>query len=49
MLIDEVDETVKHEIKQEEGGFLGTLLGTLGMFNFSIRKCINWKKCGKRI
>ena len=29
-LIDGVNETVKHEIKKQEGGFLGMLLGTLG-------------------
>ena len=28
-LIDEVTETVKHEIKQQEGGFLGALLAPL--------------------
>ena len=29
-LIDGVNETVKHERKKQEGGFLGMLLGTLG-------------------
>ena len=30
VLIDGVNETVKHEIKRQEGGFLRMLLGTLG-------------------
>ena len=30
VLIDGVSETVKHEIKKQEGGFLCMLLGTLG-------------------
>ena len=29
VLIDEVTETVKHEIKKQEGGFLGTLVRPL--------------------
>ena len=29
VLLDGVNEAVKHEIKQQEGGFLGMLLGTL--------------------
>ena len=29
ILIDGVSETVKHEIKKQEGGFLGMLLGVL--------------------
>ena len=31
VLIGEVSETVKHEIKRQEEGFLGILLGTLGV------------------
>ena len=30
VLIDGVTETVKHEIKKQEGGFLGALLAPLG-------------------
>ena len=30
VLIDGASETIKHEIKKEEGGFLDMLLGTLG-------------------
>ena len=30
VLIDGVSETVKHEIKNQEGGFFGILLGILG-------------------
>ena len=36
VLIDGVSETVKHEIKQQEGGFLGMLLGTLGVLMLKI-------------
>ena len=32
LLINKVDITVKHEIKQQKGGFMGTLLLTLGIF-----------------
>ena len=30
VLLDGVGETVKHEVKKQEGGFFGMLLGTLG-------------------
>ena len=30
VLIDGISETIKHEIKRQEGGFLGILCGTLG-------------------
>ena len=32
LLINKVDIKVKHEITQQKGGFLGTLLRTLGIF-----------------
>ena len=30
LLIDEITETVKNEVKDQKGGFLSMLLGTLG-------------------
>ena len=46
MLIDGVTETVKHEIKKQEAGFLGAFLGTLSASIMqpvisSVVKCIN--------
>ena len=46
MLIDGVTETVKHEIKKQEAGFLGAFLATLSASIMqpvisSVVKCIN--------
>ena len=30
LLLDEITETVKNEVKEQKGGFLSMLLGTLG-------------------
>ena len=30
LLLDGITETVKHEVKEQKGGFLSMLLGTLG-------------------
>ena len=43
VLIDGVSETVKHEVKTQEGGFLGMLLGTLGCFN--VKKYVDRTLC----
>ena len=40
-----VGETVKHEIKKQEGRFLGMLLRTLGAS--MLGKYVNWKRCCK--
>ena len=31
LLLEEVTETVQNEVKEQKGGFLGMLLGTLGV------------------
>ena len=49
VLIDGVRETVKHEIKEKESGFLGMLLWTLGtsiLGNMLTRKGV--ERAGKR-
>ena len=49
-LIDGVSETVKHEIKKQEGGFLGMLLGTSGVL--ILRNMLTGKgvmRAGKRV
>ena len=52
IMIDGVSETVKHEIKKQEGRFLGTSMETLGASMLgnmlTARKYVNWKRCGKR-
>ena len=42
VLIGGISKIVKHEIKKQEDGFLGMLLGTFRCFN--IRKYLNWKR-----
>ena len=51
VLIDGVSETIKHENKKQEGGFLGILLD-FRCFNarqfFDWKRCIEgWKRCCK--
>ena len=41
VLIDGVGETVKHEIKEQEGGFLRNFRC------FNVRKYVDWKRCCK--
>ena len=47
ILLKEVTKTIKNETKEQKGGFLGTLVGTLGpilLGKFIIRKrhCKSW-------
>ena len=42
LLLKGVTESVQNEVKEQKGGFLSMLLGTLGA-NF-IRKSLNWKR-----
>ena len=47
ILLKEVTKTIKNETKEQKGGFLGTLVGTLGSIllgKFIIRKrrCKSW-------
>ena len=42
VLIDGVSETIKHENKKQEGGFLGILLD---FRCFNARRFFDWKRC----
>ena len=44
LLIKAISETIKNETKEQKGGFLPMLFGTLAA---SIRKCINRKRSNK--
>ena len=49
VLIDGNTETVKHEIKKQEGGFLGAVLAPLAasMEQTVISSMVNFKRCHK--
>ena len=42
LLLKGVTESVQNEVKEQKGGFLSMLLGTLGAH--FIRKSLNWKR-----
>ena len=51
VLIDDVTETVKHKIKKQESGFLGSLFASLAVslvqpVNSSVMKCISARRIG---
>ena len=45
LLLKGISETIKNEAKEQKGGFLSTLLGTLSAS--MLRKCINRKRTNK--
>ena len=44
LLLKGVTESVQNEVKEQKGGFLSMLLGTLGLLGKFIRKSFNWQR-----